>query len=191
MAIALGIAGAIASGKSAAARWFAARGWTVVDADAQAHALYAPGSELVAALEGRFGSEILRGDGSVDRSTLGAIVFSDPQALRDLDGLVHPAARKRIWSAVDRSLERGENLVLEMALLYRWPEMISRLDRILGIRCADPIRLERLVARSGLAREAALARMGSQDQAAILAPAQAIVDNDGSVADLETKLAKV
>ena len=188
MAAALGIVGAIASGKSTAARWFAERGWTVVDADAEAHALYAPGSDLVAALEGRFGSGILRLDGTVDRATLGKIVFADATALRDLDALVHPLARKRIRKAVDQALGRGENVVLEMALLYRWPEMIALLDRILGIRCADSIRMERLVERSGLAPDQAERRILAQDQDRILFVATRIVSNEGAPAELDNAL---
>jgi dephospho-CoA kinase len=184
MSFAFGIVGAIASGKSTAARWFAARGWTVVDADAEAHALYAPGSPLVASLADRFGSGILLADGTVDRAALGKIVFGDPQALRDLDALVHPLARARIWTAVDRALAREESVVLEMALLYRWPEMVARLDSILGIRCADPIRLERLVERSGLARDQARRRLLAQDETSILSVAARLVSNEGPVADL-------
>jgi len=191
VATAIGIVGAIASGKSTAARWYASRGWILVDADSEAHALYAPGSELVAALEGRFGSVILRGDGTVDRTALGKMVFADPKALADLDALVHPLARARIRLAVEQALDRGLNVVLEMALLYRWPEMVAQIDRILGIRCDDGIRLERLMERSGLAREAARARLAVQDQPVILAPARTVVDNDGSVADLEAKLERI
>ena len=191
MAATLGIVGAIASGKSTVARWFEARGWSVVDADVQAHALYAPGSGLVKAMESRFGSGILREDGAVDRAALGKIVFEDPKALADLDALVHPLARARIRSAMDQALEREENVALEMALLYRWPEMVARLDRILGIQCSDSTRLERLVARSGLTREEASARLDVQDQPLILAPARIILDNDGSLGDLEALLAKI
>lgn len=187
----LGVVGAIASGKSTAARWFASKGWTVVDADAQAHALYAPGSELVSALETRFGSGIMRGDGTVDRAALGKIVFADPAALADLDALVHPMARSRIESAVERTLERDEDMVLEMALLYRWPEMVRRLDSILGIRCRDSIRLERLVERSGLAPDQARRRIRAQDQATILSVAARSVSNDGTLAELERNLASL
>ena len=179
MVASIGIVGAIASGKSTATRWFAARGWTVVDADTEAHALYEPGSELVAALELRFGRGILHPTGALDRAALGKIVFADPVALADLEALVHPLARQRIWSAVDQAAIRGESVVLEMALLYRWPRMIGRLDQILGIRCADWIRLERLVERSGMAPDQARHRLLAQDEAAILSVATSTVSNEG------------
>jgi dephospho-CoA kinase len=188
MAKSLAVVGAIASGKSTAARWFASRGWTVVDADAEAHALYAPGSELVGRIRERFGGIALGDDGSVDRPALGKIVFADPQALSDLDALVHPLARERIGTAVERALERGEDVVLEMALLYRWPQMADRLGRVVGIRCADEIRVGRLVQRSALSRAEAVRRIRAQDQEQILSPATEIVDNGGTVRELEELL---
>ena len=188
MTTAIGIVGAIASGKSTAARWFASRGWTAVDADEEAHALYAPGSELVSALEARFGSGIVRSDGAVDRAALGEIVFADPKALVDLDALVHPLARARIRTAVEQATRRGEDVALEMALLYRWPEMAASMDRIVGIRCSDPIRLERLAARPGMSLEQARRRMLAQDQALLLSVADFSITNEGSPSDLEANL---
>lgn len=183
-----GLVGAIASGKSTAARWFSARGWHVVDADREAHALYRPGSPLVAALSRRFGSGVVAPDGSVDRAALGRIVFADPGALRDLDALVHPAARERIAAAVEAHRARGEDVVLEMALLHRWPEMVARLDRVVGISCPDGIRLERLAARSGLDRAEAARRLAAQDQELLLSPATSVVGNAGTEEELERHL---
>jgi len=160
----------------------------VVDADAEAHALYAPGSKLVSALEARFGSGIVRFDGSVDRTALGEIVFADPKALADLDALVHPAARERIRRAVESARGSGKDVVLEMALLHRWPEMVASLDRILGIRCSDPIRLERVAGQRGLGPEQARRRIAAQDQDLLLSVADATVSNEGSHRDLEERL---
>ena len=188
MTTAIGIVGAIASGKSTAARWFASRGWTAVDADEEAHALYAPGSELVSALEARFGSGIVRSDGAVDRAALGEIVFADPKALVDLDALVHPLARDRIRRVVESARSSGADVVLEMALLYRWPEMAASMDRIVGIRCSDPIRLERLAARPGMSLEQARRRMLAQDQDLLLSVVDFSITNEGSPSDLEANL---
>lgn len=188
MARAIGLVGAIASGKSTAARWFEERGWKVVDADREAHALYLPGSPLVATLAQRFGSGILGSDGSVDRVALGRIVFADSQALADLNALVHPAARARIAAAVESHRSRGEDVMLEMALLHRWPEMVASLDLVLGIRADDEIRLERLMARSKLSREEARRRVAAQDQALLLSVASATMDNVGTPSDLVTLL---
>ncbi len=117
---------------------------------------------------------------------LGSIVFSDPEALKRLEALVHPATRERIALRMDEEAARCGKVVLEMTLLYRWPEMASRLDSVVGVRCPDEIRLDRLVARSGLDREEALRRMAAQvPQEQILAPATHVLDNAGTVDDLE------
>jgi dephospho-CoA kinase len=187
MGRAWGLVGAIASGKSTAARWFAERGWQVVDADREAHALYAPGSELVAALADRFGGSILTPEGGVDRPALGRIVFGDPVALRDLDALVHPAARAHIAASLESARSRGD-VVLEMALLHRWPEMVAGLDRVVGISCPEEIRLDRLMSRSGLSRHEASRRLASQEASLLLSPATVVLENAGTVEELEKGL---
>lgn len=125
-------------------------------------------------------------DGSVDRKALGAIVFADPAALERLEALVHPATRLLIAQRMDEEAARRGKVVLEMTLLYRWPEMASRLDTVVGVRCPDEIRLDRLMARSGLDREGALRRLAAQaPQERILAPAAHVLDNAGTLGDLE------
>lgn len=185
-AIRLGLVGGIASGKSTVAGFLRDRGWAVVDADKVAHEVYAPGTETVGAIRSIFGAGVILPDGNVDRKALGAIVFSDPEALKRLEALVHPATRERIALRMDEEAARCGKVVLEMTLLYRWPEMATRLDSVVGVRCPDEIRLERLVARSGLDREEALRRMVAQaPQERILAPATHVLDNAGTVDDLE------
>lgn len=182
----LGLVGGIASGKSTVAGFLRERGWAIVDADKVAHEIYAPGTETVGAIRSIFGAEVVLPDGSVDRKALGAIVFADPAALKRLEALVHPATRERIAQRMDEESARCGKVVLEMTLLYRWPEMASRLDSVVGVRCPDEIRLDRLVARSGLDREEALRRMAAQvPQEQILAPATHVLDNAGTVGDLE------
>lgn len=187
----VGIVGGIASGKSTATRWLESKGWTTVDADHEAHILYGPGTDLGRRIAARFGEGIVREDGSIDRPALGRLVFGDPAALKDLEALVHPAARERIHSRVEAALAAGGRVVLEMALLHRWPEMVGRLELVLGIRCPDPLRVGRLMARSDLDRPTALARLAAQDQDLLLSPATRIVDNDGDLASLEARLREI
>lgn len=182
----LGLVGGIASGKSTVAEFLRERGWAIVDADKVAHEIYAPGTRTVQAIRSIFGAGVILPDGSVDRKALGAIVFADPAALKRLEALVHPATRERIAQKMDQETARCGKVVLEMTLLYRWPEMASKLDAVVGVRCPDEIRLERLVARSGLDRQEALRRLAAQvPQEQILAPATHVVDNAGTLDDLE------
>lgn len=190
--IRIGLVGGIASGKSTAAAMLVAKGWAVVDADTVAHEVYAPGTDTVDRIRQEFGGGVVLPDGSVDRKALGAIVFADPAALKRLETLVHPATRERIARRMDEEAARTGRAVLEMTLLHRWPEMAARLDAVLGVRCPDGIRLERLMARNGLSREEALKRMASQaPQEEILAPATRIVDNDGTLDDLMRKVGAI
>lgn len=185
----VGLVGGIASGKSLAAAWFARRGWTVVDADKVAHGLYAPGTALAHAIVGAFGEVVLAPDGGIDRKTLGAIVFADPVAMERLEALVHPALRGTLMARLDQAEAEGESLVLEMALLSRWPAMARRLDDVVGISAPEETRLARLMARNGLSREAASARMARQgSEEGLLACATLRVLNDGLVEDLEDRL---
>lgn len=182
----LGLVGGIASGKSTVAEFLRERGWAAVDADKVAHEVYAPGTDTVESIRSIFGSGVVLPDGSVDRKALGAIVFADPAALKRLEALVHPATRERIAHRMDEEASRCGRVVLEMTLLYRWPEMASTLDLVVGVRCPDEIRLDRLVARSGLDREEALRRLTAQvAQEQILAPATHVLDNTGTVDDLK------
>src|SRR5215470_5311770 len=102
----IALTGGIATGKTYVAEQLRKRGIPVLDADALAHGVTAAGTEATAALAARFGPEILAPDGSVDRTTLGPIVFADPQARRDLEAIVHPA----VYRAVAAGL-RGFELV--------------------------------------------------------------------------------
>lgn len=182
----LGLVGGIASGKSTVAEFLREQGWAIVDADKVAHEVYAPGTQTVQAIQSIFGTGVILPDGSVDRKALGAIVFADPVALKRLEALVHPATRLLIAQRMDEEVARCGKVVLEMTLLYRWPEMASTLGIVIGVRCPDEIRLERLVARSGLDREEALRRMVAQvAQEQILAPATHVLDNAGTLDDLE------
>ncbi|MBZ0266983.1 dephospho-CoA kinase, partial [bacterium] len=91
----LGVTGGIGAGKSTVARLLGSRGARVIDADAVVRELYGPG-ELANSIASRFGPGVLKESGAVDRVALGALVFDDADARRDLEDLVHPAIRAEI-----------------------------------------------------------------------------------------------
>src|SRR2546421_11330869 len=99
----IGLTGNIASGKSAVARMLAELGGEVIDADAVARDTLAPGTDETTEVARRFGPDVIREDGSIDRAALGRVVFSDPMALADLEAIVHPATRRRILDQATRS----------------------------------------------------------------------------------------
>ncbi|MGH7371295.1 MAG: dephospho-CoA kinase, partial [Candidatus Methylomirabilales bacterium] len=89
--IRVGLTGGIATGKSTVARMFARRGAAVIDADEMVRELQKPGSTVYEAIVNAFGPHILRGDGTIDRRSLGELVFRDEQLRRRLETIVHPA----------------------------------------------------------------------------------------------------
>lgn len=99
------ITGGIGCGKSTLAQILASLGCAVLDADAVVHALEASPGEAVAKISAVFGADVLKADGSVDRSQLGRIVFSDPEALQRLNAIIHPLVRQRfqVWLATQDS----------------------------------------------------------------------------------------
>lgn len=186
--LSIGIVGAIASGKSTVSKWLSMRGWMLVDSDQEVHRLYGAGQALVEPVVARFGAAVLRADGAIDRSALGREVFADPQKLKDLESITHPPAREAIRNRMTMLREAGGKAVLEMALLYRWPEMIAELDLVVGVFVSDEIRIQRLMSRNHLDETEARRRLALQSQDQLLAPAQLVLDNSGDLPALYRNL---
>jgi len=176
----IGVTGSIACGKSSVMRTLAALGAATIDADAVYHELIRPGEPLIAALAARFGSGIIAADGAIDRRALGAIVFSDPAALADLDALTHPAVtaelRRRIASATAPVVAVDAVKLIEGGFA---PDC----DRLWVVVCDEERQIERLAARNGLDRAEAARRVAAQPPlAGKLALADLVIDNSGSPA---------
>ena len=154
----IGVTGPIASGKSAVTKRLAEHGAVVLDADLVYRDLVQPGMALTSQLAERFGAGILADDGGLNRRALGAIVFSDPQALADLDRLTHPA----IIAEIGRRLETIDAplAVIEAVKLSRGTAKYCDETWLVTV---DPERqLERLMARNGIDRADAERRIASQ-----------------------------
>ncbi|MGG5257268.1 dephospho-CoA kinase [Phycicoccus avicenniae] len=175
----VGLTGGIGSGKSTAARALAALGATVVDADAVAREVVEPGTPALAAIAARFGPDVLAPDGSLDRPALGRLVFGDPAALRDLEGITHPAIWARTAELV-AALPPDAVLVHDMPLLVE-KSMAGEYHLVLVVGASEETRLRRLVTDRGMAEADARARIGAQaDDPARRAAADVWLDNEGS-----------
>jgi dephospho-CoA kinase len=190
MTLVVGLTGGIASGKSTVARLLGQRGARVVDADQVARQVVAPGTPALAEIVEAFGAEMLGPDGALDRKRLGRRVFSDEAARHRLEALTHP----RIAAAFAEHVQRAATedvavLVYEAALLVE-SGAHRAVDRLVVVAAPAAVQRARVGARDGLDTAAAQARLDAQASLeAKLAVADHIVMNDGSIEDLERKVA--
>jgi dephospho-CoA kinase len=183
--IKVGLTGGIGSGKSEVSRLLAARGAVVVDADQLARAVVEPGSQGLAAVLAEFADapKLVQADGSLDRAALGRLVFADPAALRRLEAIVHPLVAGRAAELM-AAAPQDAIVVYDVPLLVE-NGLQAGYDRIVVVDSDEPTRLRRLAAR-GLDRQDAQARMAAQaDRQQRLAAADYVVDNDGTLEDLD------
>lgn len=168
----------------------ARRGAQVADADEVARAVARPGEPALREIVDRFGPRVQRPDGTLDRAELGELVFDDPAARADLERILHP----RIYAELARRLERMDPQrvrVVEAALLVETLSQARRwlkLDVVVVVTCSEQTQLARLRAR-GLTAEQARGRIGAQmPLREKLDHADYVLDNDGSLQDLEAQV---
>ena len=180
--ILLGLTGPIASGKSTVARLLAERGAMVIDCDQLAHKATAPRTPGLAAVIERFGEDLLRPDGSLDRGALGWLVFADPAALADLEAIVHP----RVTALKDKRLAecRASVAVIEAIKLIE-AGYLETCDALWVVTAPADLRIARLTASRGMSRSDAAQRVRAQgDAAEHRARADLVLVNDGDLAAL-------
>ena len=156
MTIRIGLTGPIGCGKSTVAGWLGERpGVVVIDADQVAREVVELGEPVLEAVFARFGEELRRDDGSLDRSTLGRIVFADPAALRDLEAITHPAVRPRILAAIADAEAEGADAVVIEAIRLVEGGLAEVCDEVWLVMCDPDIQHARLVGRGSSAEDTA------------------------------------
>jgi dephospho-CoA kinase len=183
----VGLTGGIGSGKSTVARMLQDRGAVVLDADGFARAAVVAGSPGLRSIVGRFGPDILTAGGELDRPKLASIVFADPKALADLEAIVHPEVRRMIADGIQENLDADRVVVLVNPLLI---EMGTHrdCDVVVVVSVSPDTQIARSVAR-GMMEEDVRARIAAQLPLEERArSADVLIDNEGSVADLEREI---
>ena len=176
----LGLTGNIACGKSTVLAMLHELGAEPVDADAVYHALIEPGEPLWAALRAEYGPEFVTANGQIDRRALGARVFADPAELARLDALTHPA----VVAEIERRIETtaADVIVIDAVKLFE-SGLAAACDAIWLVTSPPEVQIARLIARNGLSRAQAVARVAAQPSIeAKLARAGAVIDNGGDLA---------
>lgn len=189
-AVRIGLTGPIGCGKSTLAGWLAARGAVAIDADAEARAVTAPGQPALALVLERFGGAVRAPDGSLDRAALARLVFADPAALRDLEAIVHPAARPRILAAIAVAEAAGAPAVVIEAIKLVEGGLAALCDEVWLVACAPEEQRARLAGRGATADDAARRIAAQGEFASRLAPTVTrIVDTGGGRAAAEERAA--
>lgn len=185
----VGLTGGIATGKSTVAALFAELGVPTIDADALAREVVAPGTEGLAEVVSVFGEQMLLADGELDRQRMGALVFEDAGARRQLEAIVHPriaaAAAEKIASLAE---DLSPYVLYEAALLVE-KGMKERFAALIVVSTSPALQEARLRERNGLDATEARARIASQlplDEKKRMA--DYVIDNEG---DLEATRARV
>src|SRR6266550_2427321 len=184
--ILIGLTGNIASGKSEVARMLADRGATVIDADVLAREAVRPETQALRDIVKRWGKEILKEDGSLDRDALRQIVFADQNELDALNRIVHPGVTRLRDREIAIARERGDQIVVCVIPLLFERNIVEEFDAIILVDAPRPLRLERLVATRGLEATEAMNMIASQMPAELKrARADFVIENDGSLDKLE------
>ena len=184
------LTGGIASGKSTIARRLAEHGAVVVDADQLVREVQQPGSPVLAAIAETFGERMLRPDGSLDRAALGSRVFGDDAAIRQLNGIVHPAVRAESARRFEAAFAADPDAVV----VYDVPLLVeARVEDpwqlIVVAHAPEDVRLRRLVELRGMTETDAAARLASQvPDDARLRIADVVIDTAGSLERTERQV---
>jgi len=186
------LTGGIATGKSHVRARLESLGIPTVDADLLARDAVAPGSAGLAAVVRRFGTDVCEADGTLNRKKLGAIVFHDPQARRDLEQIVHPYVREmteRWFASLDS--QRAPFAVADIPLLFEGRREAD-FDDVIVTACEPATQLNRLMARDGLgeaeARQRIAAQWPLQDK---IAKADYVIRTDGSFDDTNRQIDEI
>ena len=158
--ILVGLTGGIGSGKSTVSAALAERGAVIVDADAIVREVQQPGSPVLAALAERFGSEVIAADGSLDRAAVATLAFSDPENLKALNAIVHPAVAREMNERVMAQVGTERVVVMDIPLLTENPR--EGLQGRIVVDVPVEVQVQRLVAGRGFDEADARARIARQ-----------------------------
>ena len=162
MSTVVGLTGGIASGKSTVSNMLKELGITVIDADLEARAVVEPGEDAYNQILEHFGKKILLEDGSINRPKLGEIIFNNKEERLVLNGIVHPAVRKKMNEKKEAAVKRGEFIiVMDIPLLFE-SELAGLVEKIILVYVDEAVQLERLMIRNDYSKEEAIARIRSQ-----------------------------
>jgi dephospho-CoA kinase len=185
----IGLTGGIGSGKSLVSEFLAELGAVIIDADKVGHEAFKPNTEIWREVVATFGQEVLKPDGEIDRSKLGAKVFGKPESLARLNQIMHPRMYDIVKARLEQYRQQGvEVVVLEAPLLLEagWTPLV---DEVWVIVASEATVLRRLRERGRLSEPESLARIRSQTSNEERAKhADVVINNEGSLDELRDRV---
>ena len=192
----VGLTGGIACGKSTVARMFSELGVHVVQSDQTAHELYRPGQPVYEEIVKRFGREVVKADGEIDRGKLAAAAFGQNR-IDELNRIVHPAVieRQAEWMREFAAREPHAIVMVEAALIFE-AGTNGRFEKMIVVTCKPEQKAQRFAARTGLDEAAAQAEVERRTKAQIPDEEKArradyVIDNSGSLQQTEQQVRKI
>ena len=183
----IGLTGGIGSGKTTVADMFAERGASIVDTDAIAHGLTAPGGLAMPAIIAQFGPAFADASGALDRARMRELVFADAGAKARLEAILHPRIRDAALAA--GAAATGSYVIYAVPLLVESGTWRSRVARVLVIDCREEVQIARVMARNNLPESQVLAIMAAQaSRAQRLAAADDVIENNDGIAALAPQI---
>ena len=187
--LSVGMTGGIACGRTTVCAILARLGACVVDMDAVAHTLMAPGGGAVAEVAGAFGARYVDPIGGIDRKSLGTLVFGDRDSRKRLEGILHPMILDEAQKIIEEfAATKGRGIAVSDAALLVETGGYRRYDRLVVVFCEPRLQLRRLMTRDNLNETDALARIAAQapldEKKAV---ADYLIDTSATLADTETR----
>lgn len=185
----IGLTGGIGSGKSTVAACFEHLGIRVIDSDAIARELVAPGTEGLAQIVDAFGNAVLNAEGGLDRVALRRKIFDNAQARHQLEAILHPRIRQSLRERTAAATGPYVVLVIPLLVEQSWADEV---DRVLVVDCTLQTQVRRTIARDHVSAEEARNVLRSQaSRAQRLAAADDVIDNDRDRQDLDAVVAEL
>jgi len=184
----VGLTGGIGAGKSTVSGMLAAHGAVVVDADRIARDVVEPGTPAFRRIVERFGPDVVRPDGTLDRARLASRVFEDDAARDELNAIVHPEVMRVIASRVEELKDGGSVVVLDVPLLLEIGGG-EGLDCVVVVEADEDARIDRVVNDRGMSARDVRARIAAQASSQQRrALADVVLSNDGTPEELRTQV---
>lgn len=191
MQLVVGLTGGIGSGKSAAAEEFARLGAAVVDTDAIAHEITAPGGAAVTEVKRQFGGAFVDASGAMDRKRMRELVFADAEARERLESLLHPMIRAESRRRIAAAFAAGSApyVMHVVPLLVESAGAREQVGRVLVVDCPEALQVARVRQRSGFDEQAVRRIIASQIQRkSRLSAADDVIDNSGTITALQQQV---